>query len=413
MTRQRAISSAIVHLSALLTLMFLVMFTVRAWGQGEIRYSVKKGETLESIAKREYGDQSLWVLLWDTNKNLLQGVVNNPDQKIPAGTEIIIPKLKTVKAETKANKTGEEEAIPKVLAHVQNIPAVSPLTILMGGYITPVQERPYGMVMGSSRTGKMQLGTGDRVHIRSFGPMLNPGERYLCVRDWEPVYHPWTGEFMGFLRKITGIIKVLCFQYPDGEAVVETASPTPVTAGDRIFLLKGMPMAIDHVFHATIEKEGAIVELYEPHMTESEDFEYLYIDIGKKDGLLPGTVLYVLKETPIVHTVGRVVVLSTQEHTSTAILVEFSDPIRRGMRVTSHVYCPPIKEGEPMGIPECSERPAPPTPPPYKPHYPGEIVPVKKERHKPEANKEEPSEQTAPHEPVGSRGGQDTDQGSQ
>ncbi len=359
---------------AVLGLLSIGPFTGSAWSQSEERYTVKKGETLESIAKKEYNDPSLWVLLWDTNQDILEGVVSNPSQEIPEGTEILIPKLQTVE-EKPANETSGEGGTT-IVSRELGMPIASPTTILMGGYISPVREQPaYGMVMGSSRSNSIFMGTGEKVHIKSFGPMLNPGEYYVCVNDWAPVYHPITGRFLGYLRKVTGIIKVLCFQYPNGEAVIVDASPTPVTAGDRIFMLKGMPMPIDRPFHMSITKEGYIVELYDLNRTESEDFEYVYIDLGKKDGLLPGAILYVLKETPIVHTVGKLVVLSTQDHTATTMLVRFSDPIVRGMRVTTREYCPPIHYGNETGIPECP-RPAPPEPPSFKPHYPGEMVPV-------------------------------------
>ncbi len=368
-------------LCAAIAVLWLGLFGQRtALGQDETRYAVQKGETLESIAKREYGDPSLWVLLWDTNEGLLRGVVSSPSQEIPEGTEIIIPHLKTVSGKP-ANKTKEEEQLTVI--HRETGQAIaSPTTILMGGYITPVREQPaYGMVMGAFSGNSLFMGTGERVHIKSFGPMLNPGELYLCVKNWEPVYHPITGEFMGYLRKVTGIIKVLCFQYPNGEAVIVDASRTPVTAGDRIFMLKGMPMPIDRPFHATISKEGFIVELYNPNRTESEDFEYVYVDLGKKDGLLPGMILYVLKERPTVHTVGTLIVLSTREHTATTMLVRLSEPIMRGMRVTTKEYCPPIIYGNNTALPECP-RPEPPQPPPFKPHYPGEVVPAKSVKQK-------------------------------
>jgi nucleoid-associated protein YgaU len=51
------------------------------------RYTVKQGDTLSAIAKREYGDANAWRRIYDANRDQL----DNPDLIHP-GQELNIPK---------------------------------------------------------------------------------------------------------------------------------------------------------------------------------------------------------------------------------------------------------------------------------------------------------------------------------
>ncbi|HEX6133517.1 MAG TPA: LysM peptidoglycan-binding domain-containing protein [Longimicrobiales bacterium] len=51
------------------------------------RYTVKQGDTLSAIAKREYGDANAWRRIYDANRDQL----DNPDLIHP-GQELTIPK---------------------------------------------------------------------------------------------------------------------------------------------------------------------------------------------------------------------------------------------------------------------------------------------------------------------------------
>lgn len=51
------------------------------------RYTVKKGDTLSAIAKREYGDANAWRRIYEANRDQL----DNPDLIHP-GQELTIPK---------------------------------------------------------------------------------------------------------------------------------------------------------------------------------------------------------------------------------------------------------------------------------------------------------------------------------
>src|SRR5690606_1360426 len=53
------------------------------------RYTVRKGDTLSAIAKREYGDASAWRRIYEANRDQ----IDNPDLIHP-GQELRIPKTK-------------------------------------------------------------------------------------------------------------------------------------------------------------------------------------------------------------------------------------------------------------------------------------------------------------------------------
>ena len=58
-----------------------------AGAQAPSRYTVKKGDTLSAIAKREYGDANAWRRIYEANRDQL----DNPDLIHP-GQELTIPK---------------------------------------------------------------------------------------------------------------------------------------------------------------------------------------------------------------------------------------------------------------------------------------------------------------------------------
>jgi nucleoid-associated protein YgaU len=53
---------------------------------GGTRYTVRKGDTLSAIAKREYGDASAWRRIYEANRD----TISNPDLIHP-GQELTIP----------------------------------------------------------------------------------------------------------------------------------------------------------------------------------------------------------------------------------------------------------------------------------------------------------------------------------
>ena len=53
-------------------------------------YRTLPGDTLRSIARKEYGDESKWELLYETNKRILE----DPQAEIFPGTVLKIPPAK-------------------------------------------------------------------------------------------------------------------------------------------------------------------------------------------------------------------------------------------------------------------------------------------------------------------------------
>lgn len=56
-----------------------------------IRYRTGINETSRSIARKFYGDESQWELVWQTNLRLLKDEVQGRDDVIFPGTELEIP----------------------------------------------------------------------------------------------------------------------------------------------------------------------------------------------------------------------------------------------------------------------------------------------------------------------------------
>jgi|DewCreStandDraft_1066081.scaffolds.fasta_scaffold00207_68 nucleoid-associated protein YgaU len=54
-------------------------------------YRTMPGDTLKSVARKEYGDESKWQLLYETNKRILEEANADPNTEIYPGTVLKIP----------------------------------------------------------------------------------------------------------------------------------------------------------------------------------------------------------------------------------------------------------------------------------------------------------------------------------
>ena len=92
--RSRSIGKAVMALGCLAAIVALVLLSVspvfadgRAAAGTEPRiHKVQEGETLWSIAEKEYGDGKLWPKIWDANKDKVSNA-----QALQPGTELVIP----------------------------------------------------------------------------------------------------------------------------------------------------------------------------------------------------------------------------------------------------------------------------------------------------------------------------------
>ncbi|MFQ5949522.1 MAG: hypothetical protein ACE5J1_02405, partial [Nitrospiria bacterium] len=189
---------------------------------------------------------------------------------------------------------------------------------------------------------RTMFGDGDIVYLTSFRGEFIPEGKWIVFKTIRDVYHPKTDEFLGDLVHVLGMIQII-----DADEDIATAriihSNEPISQGDLIAFVENLFAPADLPDKSLPERtEGTIVEVREERLNNAQH-DIVYIDHGKKDGVVRGDRFAIIHRGKRIkirsprkkidlpqREVGRLVVLSTQDLTATARIVESIEPISKG-----------------------------------------------------------------------------------
>jgi hypothetical protein len=319
-----------------------------------VDYTVKKGDTLWSITKTHLEDAFQWPLVWRENLR-----INNPDLIYP-GQVIRVPiralgpgierprptaelPVEAGPEETAVDvsvtgpvfeDTAEEEEIDKAsyyglrrLMPSEAKEVTSREIILESGYIA--WEQPdAGRITGSPR-GRKQFGQFDDIYVKTTRPAV-PGNKYYVVRSHEnkKVKHPITGEKIGYLWRVLGIIEVQETGTKRLKAKV-IESFDALILGDRLDyyyevvppIQTGEPRKPQVTGHVVASKYMRGI---------SGQFDIVFIDKGIEDGLKAGDVLMTLLKGTDDRRNATIQIVNLRRATSLALVIASEDEIRFG-----------------------------------------------------------------------------------
>src|SRR6185295_19097361 len=334
-------------------------------------YTVQKGDTLWGISSGFLKDPFYWPKVWKENKFIL-----NPDL-IYHGNVIIFPteeqireSLKNAEEKTappsvveKSPAAAEEENTQETTSSVPPQPQTAEEEISMppvakqpeppasfdkdlifsSGYILREQE-PSGIVISTADIWdvKEMYSKYDTLYLL---PSAKPnlGERLIAYRVVRKVFHPKTGRYLGDLIRILGTMKVTEVQEKTATAVV-SKSYDVITQGDPYIPYKPLEPATLEISQNSSEPrlDGYIVEVKEEKVSNAQ-FDVVYIDKGRRDGLLVGRNFLIYREGKKTASgspgggvqlprrkVGELRVIAVQDETSMAKVVKSTEPITRG-----------------------------------------------------------------------------------
>ncbi len=284
-------------------------------------YTVQKGDTLWDISNRELKDPFSWPLVWKEN-----GLdIENPDLIFP-GQVIRIPLSLLRQPETvpevkepvaaAEEPAPEEPAAPVAVEIRKDAVMITADEILMGGYITKTPPGA-GVVSGSPRQ-RMVFGGGDEVYIDVAGG-ASVGDKFYAVRKAARVYDPATGEYLGHMIDILGIIEV------------ERVGERDITAR----VIKGYAeIVVGDLLDGYYEVEPVIVtgKPREPEVrgqvvasanmrTLSGLLNFVHINRGTNDGLRAGDEIVSLSPGTPDRPNGVLRVINPRQRTSSAIIL--------------------------------------------------------------------------------------------
>ncbi len=243
-----------------------------------------------------------------------------------------------------------EQLIPPPLEEVESGEDLAPATesdlwrMISEGMILLKSEADGEIV--ASEEPKQLLGVHDIVYLHSNHEPFSPEEELVVYRISRPVLHPTTGSFLGDLVQILGVVKV--------QNVGEDVSTAKIVLSKDTISRQDKIASINHFILPPAEQiispeeglEAMIVEAPENHVNQAQH-DIVYIDHGRDEGVSPGDQFVVIHggerqgafsksdssqeglRLPY-REIGTMVVLATQEHTSTAKITSSLETISKG-----------------------------------------------------------------------------------
>ena len=338
----------------------------------EMDYTVKKGDTLWDISTRFYGDAFLWPRLWQQNQ-----YITNPHQISPGDRIRLYPYKVLIEVEEKKPAAVEEARPlpPPQVAETQPPlpppPEIIRLTIFpevnSAGFIAEKMEG-IGRIV-AAKLDKVQLVAEDEIYI-SFqkGISVKQGDQFMIFRVGEPIEHPVIKKkkkrlIVGRKVQILGIAVITKAAEGKAQTALITRSYEAMIIGDEVapYFAPREELAVK-----TMEQPlyGWIVAGQLMGKLEFVEGDVVYIDLGEEDHVRPGHIFNVLRRGAVVEypdsnkaekikdkekrittpavmvklpdeLVARLVVIKTQQKTSTAVIVQTRLSVFVGDEVTT------------------------------------------------------------------------------
>ncbi len=297
-------------------------------------YTVQRGDTLWDITHNILKEPFLWPKVWAANPDIKNPDLIYPGQRIRIPLSVLRPELiskepeiKPEEVEALKEKEAEAEVTEEVVSKPEEKTAIRPEylidrnLLIASGYIS--KGIPYeGEVIGTPQ-GRTAMGKGDFVYIKT-KEEARPGDKFYVIKALSKIRHPETGDRLGYLIEINGIIEVVGEESGMTKAEIKE-SFKEINTGDRLdkFYLIEPPLKPENPDVPRVK--GAIVAIRHLYTSTGSVYDIVYIDRGERDGITQGSLLYLFSKDKPVVPLGMVQVINVKEETSTAV-------VRKGLK---------------------------------------------------------------------------------
>jgi hypothetical protein len=305
---------------------------------------VVRGDTLWDLAGYYLNDNFLWPQLWEAN-----GYITDANLIYP-GDPIVLPEPQVVTEEAIEQELAEPEpALP------QEEPTFAPRPqpplphgldsdVWCSGYVQPPEDNPIEII--GAEYEHVGQATGDVVYInRGDADGVLPGDEFFIVRRENAVRHPRTHDYIGHYHQFGGRLKIVVTQEHTSTAQI-TFSCDAIQRGDDLLPftdfvrpVRDADPLVDRFARPSGKLSGTIIDNTE-HILSVGQGDTVVIDVGSRDGILPGDYFTIFNEQRGIHgeelprhNKGVLVILIPMETTSVARITHSLDEVHTGDQV--------------------------------------------------------------------------------
>lgn len=301
-------------------------------------YIIKRGDTLWDISGRFLNDPFKWQEVWRLNP-----FIKNPNLIYPWQTIRLLPvepvgevppdllEERVAEVEPGAETPTEGPTPPSPAPETPPIPPVVKVSYPLagrGGFISPKAIEGAGSIV-ASKDERLHLHKGDLVFASfSEGTQVKAGDRFTIFLVGREVRHPADGRVVGFIIDVLGVLEVIDI----GKDVVTAridVSYKEVPLGARLKPFSA-PVREVEVKKGEIPVDAIILDSMEDKALLAQD-DVVYIDKGRNNRVEVGNLLNIYRvKKGIPLDVGTMIVIDTQEETSTAFIIKSYEVIHKG-----------------------------------------------------------------------------------
>lgn len=199
------------------------------------------------------------------------------------------------------------------------------------------QDGIVNLITGDNQTvgNRMRLGQNDVFYLKLNEPGdAKLGDFYTIFKRTRKVFHPVTGEYMGYLVNRLAVVQIVQV----GEELTAARAVhaySPVSPGDPVVKFSLPPQPDLTSTSASDDITGMVVELQsDVALTLVAQRNIVYLDKGSEDGIRTGDYMNLVRYGGGLpsRNVGELKVLSAQGHTATALVTKSTSRILKGDR---------------------------------------------------------------------------------
>ncbi|MBC8412505.1 MAG: LysM peptidoglycan-binding domain-containing protein [Nitrospira sp.] len=284
-------------------------------------YVVQKADTLWGISTEQLNDAFLWPRVWNVNPH-----ITNPDL-IQPGTRLYIPSAEELRRmypapSEKMEKVKVPDEKPKRRTTVaKKTPprkyVISKNVFKSLGWITGRTIQTVGEVI-SMPMGREMVAREDNIYIK-LNDEARDKRNFLVARDIKMVTHPVSGLEIGRQIRIVGVIEATGLDDGTLKAAI-VQSFEEVEIGDMLLPFVDMipPSVSDPV--RTPDISGYVIETHMNNVMVGEG-HVLFLDKGRKHGLLVGDKFSLYSEMDVHRSIGTIQVVSVSNSTAAALIL--------------------------------------------------------------------------------------------